>query len=501
MNAPLPAPPVAPPVSPPVPPSVAPPVAPPVAPVPAPAPAAAQSALSAPSVLRGTAVNLVARLAAVVRMLGITTFSARLGPQVQGAFALFTSVEAVLLALFSGFGVALARRVSHHGEVPRALLSATVCACLVLGLGAALLLWAVSVHGGVAYRSLWLLALAAPLLLLAPNIAGWWLGEGRMGPLAAVALAPPALTLATLSLLHVWAALTLMTVLWAWVSAKVLVAVATLLVMATSARLAWPARSARLAWPLWVLRALRALWAPLAAVLPFVATIGATNLIGLLNYRVGLFVIERQLGLSATGVYSIAVVVAELLWFVSGSLTQAVYGRIGTPDAARAAATTLRVVQLSALALLAVAPCLVLAAVWGIPLLLGPAYADSLPLLAWLLPGVLVFGAASALSAYFTNHAGQPRVPAQVAALSLCINAGLALLWVPVLGMRGAALAASVAYSASVGVLAWRFVRHAGLPLSALWRPGPHLGDDLRGLRDAMWRVLAALRLAFKIKP
>ena len=79
----------------------------------------------------------------------------------------------------------------------------------------------------------------------------------------------------------------------------------------------------------------------LRAELPFIATIGLTNLIGLLNYRVGLFVVERFLGLSATGVYSIAVVVAELLWFVSGSLTQTVYGRIGTPDATRAAATTL----------------------------------------------------------------------------------------------------------------------------------------------------------------
>jgi hypothetical protein len=44
-----------------------------------------------------------------------------------------------------------------------------------------------------------------------------------------------------------------------------------------------------------------------------------------------------------------------------------------------------------------------------VPPVLGPAYAASLPPLALLLPGVLLFGGASALSAYFTNHAGQPR--------------------------------------------------------------------------------------------
>ena len=427
------------------------------------------------SVARGTAVNLFARLAAVGLVLAITAFTARMGTAQQGAFALFTSVEAVLLALFSGFGIALARRVSHHQEQPRALMSALICASVVLGTVAGVLMWLVSAHGPAAYGALWLLALAAPVLLLAPNIAGWWLGEGRMGPMAVVSLAPPALTLVALWLLWLGGMATLVPVLAAWVGAKAVVGIGAVLAMARARRLAPPR------------------WAPLRDTLPFVATIGVTNLIGLLNYRAGLFIVERALGLSATGIYSIAVVVAELLWFVSGSLTQAAYGRIGTADAARAAATTVRVVQLSGVALLVVAPLLVVAAVLLIPPVLGPAYAASLPLLALLLPGVLVFGSASALSAYFTNHAGQPRVPAQVAALSLLLNAGLAAWWVPQHGMAGAALAASLAYGGSVAVLAWRFARHAGLPLSALWRPGPQLRSDLRGVRAAAW---AALRRA-----
>jgi Na+-driven multidrug efflux pump len=102
-------------------------------------------------------------------------------------------------------------------------------------------------------------------------------------------------------------------------------------------------------------------------------------------------------------------------------------------------------------------------------------------LLALLLPGVLVFGAGSALSAYFTNHAGQPQVPAQVAALSLALNGSLAAALVPTLGMAGAALAASCSYGVAIGVLAWRFARHAGLPLRALL-PGRQLADDLRAV-------------------
>jgi O-antigen/teichoic acid export membrane protein len=315
---------------------------------------------------------------------------------------------------------------------------------------------------------LWLLALAAPVLLLAPNLAGLWLGEGRMAPMAAVSLAPPLLTLLGLAALLWLQAAALPQVLGAWVAAKVLVGAAVLALL-------W--RAGRVAMAGWAPG-----WVALRGELPFIATIGLTNLISLLNYRVGLFVIERLLGLSATGVYSIAVVVAELLWFVSGSLTQAVYGRIGTPDRARAAATTLRVVHLSLAALLLVAPLLWLLAGWVIPLVLGPAYAASLPLLALLLPGALVFGGASALSAYFTNHAGRPQMPARVAALSLLLNASLSLVLVPRLGMAGAALAASLSYTVAVFVLAVAFAKHAGLPLARVLWPGRALLDDVRAL-------------------
>jgi O-antigen/teichoic acid export membrane protein len=416
------------------------------------------------SVARGTLINLVTRLAGVAMVLGITTITARLGPQTQGAFALFTSVEGVLLALFSGFGIALARRVSHHGERPRALVSATVLACIGLGAVASVALWALSRGGPAAYQWLWLLALGAPALLLAPNLQGLWLGEGRMLPMALLTLAAPAVTLTMLAALSVVDSASLSGVLTSWVVAKVLVGVMVLLVLWRGARLAAPD------------------FAALSREGRFIATIGATNLVSLLNYRVGLFVVERVLGLSATGVYSIAVVVAELLWFVSGSLTQAVYGRIGTPDRAQAAAMTVRALQLGVAALLLMAPLLWLAATVLVPWVLGAAYADSLGVMAVLLPGVLLFGGASALSAYFTNHAGTPRVPAQVAALSLGLNALLSTVLVPQLGMTGAALAASVAYGSSVLVLAWRFARHAGWPLRRVLLPGRQLLADLRSV-------------------
>ncbi|MEO5732486.1 MAG: polysaccharide biosynthesis C-terminal domain-containing protein [Rubrivivax sp.] len=422
------------------------------------------------SVARGTLLNLGARTLTVVGVLAITTVTARLGPTVQGAFALFVSIEGACAALLSGFGIALARRVSHHGDDPRALLSAMALGCIALGCVMALALALLARHAPPAYASLWILALAAPLLLLAPNLAGLWLGAGRMGPMAALSLAPPWLALALLAPWWLVAVigvgppdgtgLALQTVLGSWVAAKVLVALALLGVLWRAAMLVRPGLAA------------------LRRELAFIATIGMTNVVALANYRVGLFVVERTLGLSATGVYSIAVAVAELLWFVSSSLTQAVYGRIGTKDRAVAAATTLRAVHLSLAALLLFAPLLMLAAVWVLPQLLGAVYAESLLPLAILLPGVSLFGGASALSAYFTNHAGLPSWPARVALLSLLLNAALSVLLVPRLGMAGAALAASLSYGLAVALLAGLFVRHAGLPARRLL-PGAALRRDL----------------------
>ena len=160
--------------------------------------------------------------------------------------------------------------------------------------------------------------------------------------------------------------------------------------------------------------------------LRFVAAIGVTNLIGLMNYKIDLFLVQHFLGLSATGVYSIAVIVAELLWFVSSSVTQAAYARVGTRDAALASSTVVRAVHYSFLILLLVAPGLWVAASILLPWLLGDEYPAALPVLAVLLPGVLVFGAASALSAYFTNcRWGRPLIPAALASLSFVVDFGV----------------------------------------------------------------------------
>lgn len=424
------------------------------------------------SVPRAALGNLLAKLLMVGLGLAITVVVARQGPKVQGAFALFVAVESALLTLFSGLGLWLARQMSRQGGTPTLqalpMLRSVLRAAVSLGLLASCVLLSVSwASHTLPYSQLWLLALAAPFLLLVPTATGLWLGEGRMWPINVAQVAAPALVL--LGLLGtgwltqgaVRSAPLVVLVLTAWVSGKAIVAVLTAVYALRDAA----QRDEGLGVAAQVAERWQRQW-------PFIATIGVTNVVSLLNYRASLFLVERFHGLSEVGTYSVSVTVAELLWLLSSSVTVSAYARIGHPDPRVAAAMTVQAVRINVLATLLAAPVLLAGAWWVLPWVLGEAYQASLmPLLA-LLPGVAGYAAASSLSAFYTNHLGRPQLSGAIAGLSLGLSFGLGWYLVPLYGATGAGVASSVGYLGAIAVAYGVFLRHAGLPLRALWTRG-----------------------------
>ena len=424
--------------------------------------------------------NLVAKLLIVGLGLAITVLVARQGPKVQGAFALFVAVESALLTLFSGLGLWLARQVSQQApdSALRTLpmLQGVLRAAVFLGLLASVVLLAVSWWAdAMPYSQLWLLALAAPILLLVPTATGLWLGEGRMWPINVAQVAAPASVLLGLLgaswLMHGGTRSTpaVVLVLIAWVSGKSLVAVVTAIRAMRDAdqrdgAQADALQSSRLT----SFMAPQAVW---WQQWPFVVTIGVTNVVSLLNYRASLFLVERFHGLSVVGTYSVAVTVAELLWLLSSSVTVSAYARIGHPDVRVAGAMTVQAVRINVLATLAAAPVLLGLAWWGLPWVMGEAYAASLLPLAALLPGVAAYAAASSLSAFYTNHLGRPQLSGSIAGLSLTVSFGLGWFLVPAYGAVGAGLSSSLGYIVAIVAAYGVFLKHAGLPVRALWQP------------------------------
>ena len=170
--------------------------------------------------------------------------------------------------------------------------------------------------------------------------------------------------------------------------------------------------------------------------------------------------------------YSGAVLIAEAVWQFSGSLSLATYARIGGMEQAQAALLTARVMRHTIVILLVVCATLFALADVIVGLVFKPEFAPMATALRILLPGTLLYGLASAFSGYYTYQLGRPWAAAIVAGAGLVIDIGLAVLLVPLMGVNGAALASSIAYSLAIlGGIAV-FLRNTGLSPAAVFRFG-----------------------------
>lgn len=407
------------------------------------------------SLLRGSVINLVFKIVGVAFGLFFTLITARLGTEERGIYSLFTLVAQVFITLFAGFGSALTYRVSRHGEHPEAYLVSVLCFGAAIGGLFALVLLAVSVVvPSPPYGQLGILALAAPVLLVVPYVNGMYLGKGDIWRLNLNNLAAPfgcVVLLCVVVLLKKNIALN--DVLISWSATQVAVAVIVMIALGRSMKFEGGGVQA------------------LKALVPFSKEVGLANLVGLLNYRADLLLVQALIGLSAVGVYSVAVAIAEMLWFVSSSVTLAAYSRIGREESVASANFVLRILHLNLFLLAAIAPFLFLLSYIAVPYCFGRDYAGSVGPLLILLPGTLLYGGASTISAFFTNHLGRPDLPKKIALLSLVVNILMSIVLLPFLGINGAAAASSFAYFIAIGYSVFLFKKNTHLEWSGIMRP------------------------------
>lgn len=184
------------------------------------------------------------------------------------------------------------------------------------------------------------------------------------------------------------------------------------------------------------------------------AAIWLAAVFSFLHLRVDQIMIRSMLGNSYLGVYSVAVSLAELMFLIPLSVNSALLGRLyNTEDpqtSRRVLAQTLKFsfYICAVLALLGIPLSLL------IPVFYGAAYAQAAPATMILLGG-MVFAALAYISPQHFFSLGKPRIHLLLSGLTLLLNTLLNLLWIPVWGISGAALASSVSYLAfGLGYLA-----------------------------------------------
>jgi len=214
------------------------------------------------------------------------------------------------------------------------------------------------------------------------------------------------------------------------------------------------------------------------------------NLVWTLLLRIDALLIGYLSGSREVGIYSVAVLLGEMLWYLSRSLTTALNPRIASGTRADALRLTHRAARTAFFAVTAGALGMLVIVRLAIRLTFGPEFLPSVEPFLLLLPGIALGALASPISLYFTQQRGRPRINALTAAIGLTVNLALNVHWIPRYGAAGAAAASSIAYGIVALSLLLFFRREPGFELARLLRPR---AEDLTLLKETWQAAWAAV--------
>jgi O-antigen/teichoic acid export membrane protein len=222
--------------------------------------------------------------------------------------------------------------------------------------------------------------------------------------------------------------------------------------------------------------------APLRSLVAYGLRLYPASVTGFFNYRADTYLIQALLvaPAAALGLYSIAVTMAELVFYVPESVATMLLPRIAGASADDSRHIIARVGRLTMLLSVISAVLLIPAAFIGIHLVL-PAYVGSIPAFLVLLPGVISVSLAKVMSSYLSGRA-RPGLISIAATVALVANVALNLVLIPSLGIVGASLASVVSYTLMAGLLMAAVSHISGMSPLALAVPGRAEAAAVRGL-------------------
>ncbi len=192
------------------------------------------------------------------------------------------------------------------------------------------------------------------------------------------------------------------------------------------------------------------------------------NIFQLLNYRLGLYIVDTFWGRSAVGVLYTGQQVSEGLWLISRSVAMVQFARISNEDdQAYAVRITLTLAKVTwVITLLAIIFLLLIPSAF-FSLLFGVEFTGIKPVIVSLAVGVVVFSVSVILSQFFSGM-NKPYHNTISSAIGIVFTIGVGWLLIPSAGLIGAGIAASVSYTASTVYQFVVFMRNARLPFRSI---------------------------------
>lgn len=194
------------------------------------------------------------------------------------------------------------------------------------------------------------------------------------------------------------------------------------------------------------------------AYLRYAAGANISGIALLVMLRLDVPLIQVFAGPVEVGLYAVALPISESLLLLSTAIGLVLLPSIATGAADRE--RTIVITQLASYGAVAVALCLAVAAPFLVPVVFGPEFGASVPILWALLPGAVLFTAGRTLHTYLVATSLRAATGGALAALAIVVVLSLAL--IPRYGALGAAMASSAGYAGFALVNASTFARLGG---------------------------------------
>jgi len=171
------------------------------------------------------------------------------------------------------------------------------------------------------------------------------------------------------------------------------------------------------------------------------------NVLQFFNYRLDTFIVNYFIGAAGVGIYSVAVALAELLWHLPNAVAFVIFPKAAASRPEEMNVFTPRVFLITLVLTALGALCLTLVGRPIIEFVFSSAFVDAYVPMLVLLPGVVLLGGAKVLTNEIAGR-GYPHYNSVNSGVALVLTVVLDLVLIPRYGVRGAALASTLAYTA-----------------------------------------------------
>jgi O-antigen/teichoic acid export membrane protein len=213
---------------------------------------------------------------------------------------------------------------------------------------------------------------------------------------------------------------------------------------------------------------------------------------GYFNYRIDVILMPVLLvgNAGALGLYSMAVTMAELVFYIPDSVTMIFLPRIAGLSKEDADKLVPRVSRLTVLLTGLAALALIPAAWVGIHLVL-PGFSECLPAFYILLPAVMSLSLSKVMTSYIAGR-GRPGLVSVGSASAVAANIAANVILIPRLGIEGASIASLISYTISAAILVSASSRLSRNSILSMIVPGR---EEARTLAAGVRRAARQARL------